>query len=65
MAIALKPHTAIGRWSVLFGGLLLIELVVTVAVGAVYAPAQGMAGFLLSHLFGWGTTAALALVLGV
>lgn len=65
MATAVRPHTPIGRWSVLFGGLLLIELAVTVAVGAVYAPAQGMAGFLMSHLFSWGTTAALALILGV
>lgn len=65
MATAFKPRTAVGRWAVLFGGILLAEMLVTAAVGMVYAPAPGMANFLVAHVNAWGTTAAIALVLGV
>ena len=38
MAAAFKPHTPVGRWAALFGGLLLIEMLFALAVAGATAP---------------------------
>lgn len=65
MATALKPHTPIGRWTALFGVLLLIEVLAGLAVAGATAPAQGVVFFLLSGSRAWATSAAVALILGL
>ncbi|WP_427175204.1 hypothetical protein [Arthrobacter sp. 92] len=65
MATALKPHTPIGRWAALFGGLLFIEVLAALAVGGATSPTQGMVFFLLSWGRAWAMPAAVALILGL
>ncbi|MFB0840302.1 hypothetical protein LFT44_04725 [Arthrobacter sp. FW306-05-C] len=65
MATAIKPHTGIGRWAVLFGGLLLVELLAATAIGMAYEPGRGIADFVLPYGHAWGATAAVAMVLGL
>jgi hypothetical protein len=65
MAASLKPHTPVGRWAALFGGLLLIEVLVALVVAGATAPTQGMAFFLLSWSRAWAMSAAVALILGL
>lgn len=65
MATAIKPHTGIGRWAVLFGGLLFVELLAATAIGMAYEPGRGTLNFVLSYGQAWGATAAVATVLGL
>lgn len=41
MAAALEPHTPVGRWAALSGGLLFIEALVALVVAGATAPTQG------------------------
>ncbi|MFF1384124.1 hypothetical protein ACFVWT_11235 [Arthrobacter sp. NPDC058288] len=65
MAAAFKPHTPVGRWTALLGGLLLIEMLVALAVAGATAPTQSPVFFLLSQSRAWAMSAAFALILGV
>lgn len=65
MATALKPHTPIGRWTALFGGLLFIEVLAALVVAGLNAPSQGMVSYLLSWSRASAVSAAIALILGL